>query len=198
MARGGGIPERRGTIGAGLYASAHDQNTPLRHRPLGHPKAACRATFVAWSSFSTPAKVASRNCSGTLGNASRARGLSESVASDDVLQEPRGGTLREVGHHVAQHRRDCIEPVRGGAMYCSPISSWRIFWTIKVATVLESSLPVSMMRRQRGIISMRGEVDHVESSICCKDFGRKNDQNRGGKRWLSRHEFFGTYIICHL
>ena len=33
-------------------------------------------------------------------------------------------------------------------------SSRRIFWMTKVATVLESSLPVSMMRRQSGMISV--------------------------------------------
>mmetsp|Transcript_7413 Transcript_7413/g.14847 ORF Transcript_7413/g.14847 Transcript_7413/m.14847 type:complete len:209 (+) Transcript_7413:402-1028(+) len=39
-------------------------------------------------------------------------------------------------------------------MYARPVSSSRIFCTMKVATVLESSEPVSMMRRQSGMISV--------------------------------------------
>jgi hypothetical protein len=39
-------------------------------------------------------------------------------------------------------------------MYVRPVSSRRIFCTMKIATVLESSEPVSMMRRQRGMISV--------------------------------------------
>mmetsp|Transcript_39122 Transcript_39122/g.96293 ORF Transcript_39122/g.96293 Transcript_39122/m.96293 type:complete len:218 (-) Transcript_39122:111-764(-) len=38
--------------------------------------------------------------------------------------------------------------------YCSPMSSSRIFCTMKVATVLDSSLPVSMIRRHSGMISV--------------------------------------------
>jgi hypothetical protein len=39
-------------------------------------------------------------------------------------------------------------------MYAKPMSSRRIFCTMKMATVLLSSEPVSMIRRQRGIISV--------------------------------------------
>lgn len=39
-------------------------------------------------------------------------------------------------------------------MYDSPLSSNRIFCKIKVATVLLSSEPLSMMRKQSGIISV--------------------------------------------
>lgn len=39
-------------------------------------------------------------------------------------------------------------------MYVRPSSSVRIFWTIKVATVRERSVPISMVRRQRGMISV--------------------------------------------
>lgn len=39
-------------------------------------------------------------------------------------------------------------------MYVNPISSSKIFCTMKIATVLDNSDPVSMMRRQRGIISV--------------------------------------------
>jgi hypothetical protein len=39
-------------------------------------------------------------------------------------------------------------------MYASPMSSNRIFCTMKMATVLLSSDPVSMMRKQRGMISV--------------------------------------------
>lgn len=39
-------------------------------------------------------------------------------------------------------------------MYARPISSSRIFCTMKMATVLLNSEPVSMMRRQRGMISV--------------------------------------------
>lgn len=39
-------------------------------------------------------------------------------------------------------------------MYCSPKSSKSIFCTINVATVFESSLPVSMIRKQSGMISV--------------------------------------------
>ena len=39
-------------------------------------------------------------------------------------------------------------------MYASPTSSSRIFCTIKIATVLLSSEPVSIILRQSGIISV--------------------------------------------
>src|SRR5258707_1134775 len=39
-------------------------------------------------------------------------------------------------------------------MYARPTSSNRIFWTMKIATVLLNSDPVSMIRRQRGMISV--------------------------------------------
>ena len=39
-------------------------------------------------------------------------------------------------------------------MYPRPVSSSRIFWTMKIATVFESSLPVSMIRRHSGMISV--------------------------------------------
>jgi hypothetical protein len=39
-------------------------------------------------------------------------------------------------------------------MYVSPSSSVRIFWTIKVATVRDRSVPISIVRRQRGMISV--------------------------------------------
>jgi hypothetical protein len=39
-------------------------------------------------------------------------------------------------------------------MYASPISSNSIFCTMKIATVLLSSEPVSIMRRQSGMISV--------------------------------------------
>jgi len=37
------------------------------------------------------------------------------------------------------------------------MSSRRIFWTIKIATVFESSDPVSIMRRQSGMISVESK-----------------------------------------
>lgn len=40
------------------------------------------------------------------------------------------------------------------ASLTNPVSSKRIFWTTNIATVLDNSLPVSMMRRQRGMISV--------------------------------------------
>jgi hypothetical protein len=47
------------------------------------------------------------------------------------------------------------------------MSSSKIFWTMKIATVLLSSEPVSMMRRQRGIISVvrRKLITSVESFL---------------------------------
>jgi hypothetical protein len=54
-------------------------------------------------------------------------------------------------------------------MYCRPISSIKIFCTINVATVFESSVPVSMMRKQSGMISvLRRKLITSESSIYTK------------------------------
>jgi hypothetical protein len=39
-------------------------------------------------------------------------------------------------------------------MYARPTSSSKIFWTMKMATVLLSSEPVSIIRRQSGMISV--------------------------------------------
>ena len=52
-------------------------------------------------------------------------------------------------------------------MYERPVSSSNIFWRIKVATVLESSLPASMILRQRGMISVvRRKLITSCSSVC--------------------------------
>jgi hypothetical protein len=47
------------------------------------------------------------------------------------------------------------------------MSSSKIFWTMKIATVLLSSEPVSMMRRHRGMISVvsRKLMTSVESFL---------------------------------
>ena len=42
-------------------------------------------------------------------------------------------------------------------MYVRPVSSRSIFWTIKIATVFDSSDPVSMMRKQSGMISVESK-----------------------------------------
>ena len=52
-------------------------------------------------------------------------------------------------------------------MYESPVSSRSIFCRMNVATVFESSLPDSMIRRQRGMISVvRRKLITSCSSVC--------------------------------
>jgi hypothetical protein len=59
------------------------------------------------------------------------------------------------------------------------------FWRIKIATVLESSEPVSMMRRQRGIISVEsrnsivgGESDFTSAPMTPREVRRRYSNGR--------------------
>ena len=70
-------------------------------------------------------------------------------------------------------------------MYCSPTSSLRIFCTMNVATVLLSSLPSSIVRRQSGMISVlsRKLITSVSSTftsapITPSDVKRKYSKGR--------------------
>lgn len=46
--------------------------------------------------------------------------------------------------------------------------SCRIFWTMKVATVFDSSLPISIVRRQRGMISVDSRKLMTSVSSTCE------------------------------
>ena len=67
-------------------------------------------------------------------------------------------------------RRGGVAKRRG----CVRTSSSRIFCTMKVATVLESSEPISMVRRQSGMISVLSRKLITPVSSTCFDVSRGN------------------------
>ena len=93
---------------------------------------------------------------------------------------PEGKPRRTAGAaHSAAHARPG-EALRAGA--ARRASSRRIFCTMKVATVLESSDPISMVRRQSGIISVESRklITSVSSTCGRECLARAVGEQGGG------------------
>jgi hypothetical protein len=78
-----------------------------------------------------------------------------------------GQTLSASALSFAVPTRCAAAPPEPGVPERALTLSSRIFWTINVATVLESSLPVSIVRRQSGMISVdkRKLITSVSSTL---------------------------------
>lgn len=106
------------------------------------------------------------------------------IAPHDVFQQANRRTFEETHNHLPENVADSGKPVirrtnvtvrqsvsrvrtMGVATDLRPMSSSRIFWMMNVATVLDNSLPLSMIRKQRGMISVcKRKLMTSESSIC--------------------------------